>query len=155
MLIDVHSHYFRYPDHFSKDFIEQSKRARNTGDRFNRALGGISRRRCDVRQNHRFRRKAKLSGLWVPDAEVADYVRSHSDKLIGFLSVDPTQPGWRDELEEGHRSLRLKGIKLLPMYAGFHPNDRAWITSGITPSVTTCPVCCTPARLSSGRRRSK
>jgi predicted TIM-barrel fold metal-dependent hydrolase len=68
--------------------------------------------------------KAKRSGLWVPDHEVAAYAARHPDKLIGFLSLDLTQPRWQDELEEGHRNLRLKGIKLLPMYAGFYPNDR-------------------------------
>ena len=28
MLIDVHSHYFRYPDHFTEDFRRQARRAR-------------------------------------------------------------------------------------------------------------------------------
>jgi predicted TIM-barrel fold metal-dependent hydrolase len=59
----------------------------------------------------------------VPDREVADYVRTNPDRLIGFQSVDPTQSNWRDEMEEGHRHLGLRGIKLLPMYAGFKPND--------------------------------
>jgi predicted TIM-barrel fold metal-dependent hydrolase len=55
---------------------------------------------------------------------VAAYASEHADKLIGFLSVDPTQPGWQDELHQGHQDLKLKGIKLLSMYAGFYPNDR-------------------------------
>jgi predicted TIM-barrel fold metal-dependent hydrolase len=67
--------------------------------------------------------KAKLSGLWVPDAEVARYAAAQPDRLVPFLSLDPTQPGWRDEMEEGHRSLGMKGIKLMPMYAGFRPDD--------------------------------
>lgn len=126
MLVDVHSHFFRYPDHFSKDFIEQSKRARNDKEvdltvRWEEYHAAAE--ACD--KTIVFGGKAKLSGLWAPDAEVAGYVRAHPGKLIGFLSVDPTQPGWRDELEEGHRNLGLKGIKLLPMYAGFHPNDRS------------------------------
>lgn len=29
MLIDIHSHYFRYPEHFSEAFKEPSKRSRN------------------------------------------------------------------------------------------------------------------------------
>ncbi len=53
-----------------------------------------------------------------------DTSQDHADKLIGFLSVDPTQPGWQDELSQGHQDLKLKGIKLLSMYAGFYPNDR-------------------------------
>jgi predicted TIM-barrel fold metal-dependent hydrolase len=68
--------------------------------------------------------KAALAGLWVPDDEVAAYTRSHANKTIGFLSLDPTQPGWEDELHHGHEDLKLKGIKLMPMYAGFYPNDR-------------------------------
>ena len=68
--------------------------------------------------------KAKLSGLWVPDQAIAAYVAQQPGRLIGFLSVDPTQPGWQDELVEGHQDLKLKGIKLLSMYAGFKPNDR-------------------------------
>ena len=64
--------------------------------------------------------KARLSGLWVDDQYVADYVNAHPDKLIGFLSVDPTQ----DELVDGHERLGLRGIKLLSMYAGFRPDDR-------------------------------
>ncbi len=67
--------------------------------------------------------KAALSGLWVDDAYVAQYVTQDSSRLIGFLSVDPTQANWRDEMREGHRELGLKGIKLLPMYAGFRPDD--------------------------------
>ncbi len=67
--------------------------------------------------------KARLSGLWVEDQYVADYVAAHPDRLIGFLSVDPTQAGWQAELRDGHEQLGLRGIKLLPMYAGFQPDD--------------------------------
>jgi len=67
--------------------------------------------------------KAKLSGVWTPDHFVAEYCKQDPDRLIPFLSLDPTQPGWRDEMIEGHQDLGMKGIKLLPMYAGFYPQD--------------------------------
>ena len=35
--------------------------------------------------------KAKLSGVWVDDRYIAEYVAAHAESLIGFLSVDPTQ----------------------------------------------------------------
>jgi predicted TIM-barrel fold metal-dependent hydrolase len=54
---------------------------------------------------------------------VAGYVAAHPDTLIGYLSVDPTQDGWQDEMRRGHEELGLRGIKLLPMYAGFRPDD--------------------------------
>jgi predicted TIM-barrel fold metal-dependent hydrolase len=61
--------------------------------------------------------------MWVDDAYVADYVGKHPEALIGFLSVDPTQPGWQEELRHGHEVLGLRGVKLLPMYAGFKVDD--------------------------------
>jgi len=124
MIVDVHSHYFRYPDHFSEDFKRQSLRSRN-GVEVDLTVRWpeyhTSAPECD--KTIVFGGKARRSGLWVPDREVADYVRTNPDRLIGFQSVDPTQSNWRDEMEEGHRHLSLRGIKLLPMYAGFKPND--------------------------------
>ena len=124
-LIDVHSHYWEYPEHFSDDFKAQAKRARGDVEvdltvRWNEYADEA--RTCD--KTVVFGGKAKLSGLWVPDRAVAAYAAQHPDRLIPFLSLDPTQPGWQDELQEGHRDLGMKGIKLLPMYAGFHPHDR-------------------------------
>lgn len=67
--------------------------------------------------------KAKLSENWTHDGYVADFVAKHPETYIGFMSLDPTQPGWQDEMLEGHLDLKLRGIKLLPMYAGFRPDD--------------------------------
>ncbi|GGM61881.1 amidohydrolase family protein [Dactylosporangium sucinum] len=65
--------------------------------------------------------KAALSGLWVDDRLIADAVAMAPDRLIGFLSLDPTQPGWEAELRHAHLDLGLAGVKLMPMYAGFDP----------------------------------
>lgn len=67
--------------------------------------------------------KARLSGIWTPDSHVAEYCAQDPEHLIPFLSVDPTQKGWQDEMIEGHQGLKMKGIKLLPMYAGFYPQS--------------------------------
>lgn len=126
MLVDVHSHYFQYPDNFAEDFKEQSRRARNGVEvdltvRWNEYHATA----MTCAKTIVFGGKAKLSGIWVPDGDVARYAAQHPEHLIGFLSLDPTQPGWQDELEEGHQNLGLKGIKLMPMYAGFAPNSAA------------------------------
>jgi predicted TIM-barrel fold metal-dependent hydrolase len=124
MIIDVHSHAWRFPEHFGADFVAQARRAKAGGD------VDLSVRYEDYRtaapddvRTVVFGGKARLSGLWVDDRYVADYVAANPDALIGFLSVDPTQDGWPDELRAGHRELGLRGIKLLPMYAGFQPDD--------------------------------
>ena len=121
MVTDIHSHYFRDPDHFTPEFIQQAKHGRSIDltVRWPEYAASASQARKTVV----FGGKARLSGLWVPDHEVAAYVNGAPDRLIGFLSLDPTQAGWQDELEEGHGQLHLKGIKLMPMYAGFAPNS--------------------------------
>jgi len=125
MIVDVHSHSWSYPQHFDNDFREQAKRAR-AGEEVDLTVRYEDYRRgCpdDLVKTIVFGGKAKLSGLWVDDQFVADYVAQNADSLIGFLSLDPTQPNWEDELRFGHRELRLRGIKLMPMYAGFRPDD--------------------------------
>ena len=124
MIVDVHSHFWEYPKHFNDDFLMQAKRSR--GDVEVDLTVRWEDYRATALNCHKtivFGGKAKLSGVWVPDRDVAEYVAKHPNELIGFLSVDPTQPGWQEELVEGHQDLKMRGIKLLSMYAGFSPND--------------------------------
>jgi len=126
-IIDVHSHFWRYPDHFHDDFRQQAKRAR-AGTEVDLTVRFEDYQRQSVSDVRTivFGGKARLSGLWVDDHSVKEYVDAHPDQLIGFLSLDPTQPGWENELAHGHQELGLRGIKLMPMYAGFRP-DEAWL----------------------------
>ena len=124
MIIDVHSHVWRFPQDFSEDFIHQAQRARpgravDLAVRYEDYAASAS---VPVRTIV-FGGKARLSGVWVDDAHIAACVAQHPDKLIGFLSVDPTQDEWEREMCAGHEELGLRGIKLLPMYAGFSPDD--------------------------------
>ena len=124
VIVDVHSHFWEYPKHFNDDFLMQAKRSR--GDVEVDLTVRWEDYRATALNCHKtivFGGKAKLSGVWVPDRDVAEYVAKHPNELIGFLSVDPTQPGWQEELVEGHQDLKMRGIKLLSMYAGFSPND--------------------------------
>jgi predicted TIM-barrel fold metal-dependent hydrolase len=124
MLIDVHSHFWEYPTDFTDDFREQAKRARAGFEVDLTVRYEDYRAACRVPvRTIVFGGKARLSGVWVDDKRVANYVAAHPDTLIGFLSVDPTQPDWEKELRAGHEELGLRGIKLLPMYAGFSPAD--------------------------------
>lgn len=124
MIVDVHSHAWQYPAHFTDDFQNQARRARAGVEvdltvRYDEYMAGAT----QVDRTIVFGGKARLSGVWVDDQYVADYVTEHSSELIGFLSVDPTQSGWQEEMQHGHEVLGLRGIKLLPMYAGFQPDD--------------------------------
>lgn len=124
MVVDVHSHAWDYRQHFTEPLRVQARAARG-GAEVDLTVRYADYRRtatCGTRTVV-FGGKARLSGLWVDDEYVASYVAADPQRLIGFLSVDPTQPGWQDQLRHGHRDLGLRGIKLLPMYAGFCPQD--------------------------------
>jgi predicted TIM-barrel fold metal-dependent hydrolase len=125
MVVDVHSHVFKYPENFSDEFIERAKKARS-GKEVDLTVE-YETYQANAPDNVRtivFGGKAKLSGLWVDDSYVSEYVSEHPDRLFGFLSVDPTQKNWEKEMIDGHQRLGLKGIKLLPMYAGFSIDDQ-------------------------------
>ena len=124
MIVDVHSHAWEYPRHFDDDFRAQARRARAGVEvdltvRFDDYMAEAT----QVDRTIVFGGKARLSGLWVDDRYVAQYAAAHRDRLIGFLSLDPTQDGWQREMRVGHQELGLAGIKLMPMYAGFRPDD--------------------------------
>ncbi|NKB68777.1 MAG: amidohydrolase family protein [Candidatus Latescibacteria bacterium] len=124
MIVDIHSHVWSYPEHFTDDFRAQARAAKGGEEMdltvtYQQYRAGAT--RCD--RTVVFGGKARLSGLWVDDAYVAAYVRDHADTCMGFLSVDPTQEGWQEEMRYGHQELGLQGIKLLSMYAGFFPHD--------------------------------
>lgn len=125
MIVDVHSHVWKYPADFTEEFRRQARFVARAGQELDLRVTYEAYRQgaqsCD--KTIIFGGKARLSGVWVDDEYVAQYAVEHADTCIGFLSVDPTQPGWEQELEHGHQQLGLKGIKLLPMYAGFYPHD--------------------------------
>ncbi|WP_437206910.1 amidohydrolase family protein [Planctomicrobium sp. SH664] len=124
MIIDVHSHVWEYPLHFGDDFVKQAMRAR-AGQEVDLTVRYEDYRATCPPETKTvvFGGKARLSGQWVEDEYVANYVSKHPDTLIGFMCLDPTQPGWEREMRHGHQGLGLRGIKLLPMYAGFRPDD--------------------------------
>ena len=123
MIVDVHTHCWP-PDCFSASFLADARRMRAapvdlvTRYEAYRAATGEEDVVAVV-----FGGKARLSGVWIHDTDVAAYVARDPERLIGFMSLDPTQPGWEDEMREGRERLGLQGIKLLPMYAGFYPQD--------------------------------
>jgi uncharacterized protein len=122
--VDVHSHAWEYPAHFGDRFRAQAMRAR-AGVEVDLTVR-LEQYRQSTPPGTRtivFGAKAKRSGLWVDDRYVAKYVAQDPKHLIGFMSLDPTQNDWEREMRDGRESHGLRGIKLLPMYAGFRPDD--------------------------------
>lgn len=123
MTVDVHAHYWT-PEAIGEDFRQQAERTMGAtvhlvtdfNDYWSNAPSD-----CRVIV---FGGKARLSQLWQDDNAIAALQQSYPSRCIGFLSVDLACENWREDLAHGHQHLRLRGVKLMPMYGGFYPNDR-------------------------------
>ncbi len=68
--------------------------------------------------------KSHYLGADVPNDYVANYVRQHPDRLIGFASVDPTRVHEAiDDLRHAREKLGLQGLTLWPAAQDFHPSS--------------------------------
>ena len=123
MIVDVHSHACRWPEHFTEAFRREAARARGRETDLTVRLEEYLATATRVDKTIVFGGRARLAGMLVPNGYVAEYVAQASDRLIGFVSIDVTEPDYMAELERGHQDLGMRGIKLLPMYAGFGPED--------------------------------
>lgn len=125
-IFDIHSHAWPFPEAFNEDFIRQARAARAGMEVDLTVRLEDYRATATVAPEVRtvvFGGKARLSGVWVDDAYVAKYVAQDPAHLLGFMSLDPTVDGWQNEMRTGCEELGLRGVKLLPMYAGFRVDD--------------------------------
>lgn len=124
MIVDCHSHIWEYPGHLTDEFVrEANARARGRPmdlhvppERHWKAMQKVD--RVIV-----FGMRASHSGILTPNEYIADYVRQHPKKVIGFASVDPWRDQVRDTLEHAIDKLGLRGVKLGPIYQNIHPTD--------------------------------
>jgi predicted TIM-barrel fold metal-dependent hydrolase len=140
MLVDIHTNLCWYPDHLSEEFVAAglaAKRAkmrmtpevyfagheldaRNAFDSTPEALLEAT-RDCD--KVVVFGIRAPFTGFDVPQEVIADFVRRHPDRFIGWGSVDPNDPDCVDQLVYCVDDLGLRGLKVAPIYQGFDPQD--------------------------------
>ncbi len=62
--------------------------------------------------------------MQTPNEQIADYAGSHPEKIIGFMSIDPNDSKAIEELERGVHDLKLRGIKMSPVYQNYDPMDK-------------------------------
>lgn len=67
--------------------------------------------------------KSRYLGAEIPNHYIADYVRKHSTKMVGFAGIDPTDADWLTELQIAQGDLGLKGVTISPTMQNFHPAD--------------------------------
>ena len=125
MIVDVHAHVFRVPEDVDPTFLRDLKRAYHGRDidfnvTFEALMGAMA--SCD--RVICFGMRALKTGLHTPNEYVAGVVARAPEKLIGFMSLDPNEPAWLDDFEHSLKDLKLRGVKLAPLYADFDPRDR-------------------------------
>jgi uncharacterized protein len=137
---DVHTHLMWYPDHISEEFASEALAAKLV--KLQRSGGRAHAAHLDLhsydsrpeehwqaaQQADRvvvFGLDARPTGVCVPNDVIADYVRQHPDRLEGWASVNPGEPGAVDELVRCVEDLGLRGLKVGPTYQHWDPRDPA------------------------------
>lgn len=133
MIVDVHSHTPRHRSPISPAEVrlntvwrpDQARPTQHTWDEYVTAMAPVDKAivfniAADPRKPLADLRSTQYP---VPDVndDTAAFARAHPDKVIGFLSVHPHDPGALEEIERATKGLGLRGLKLCPNYQNFDP----------------------------------
>ena len=67
--------------------------------------------------------RSRHLGAAIPNEYIADYVREHADRMIGFAGIDPTEDDALEQVDYVSKDLMLKGLTICPAAQDFHPSD--------------------------------
>ena len=140
MLFDTHTNLMWYPDHYSEEFVEfawEAKRAKMklSNDVYYAGDDVSYKNAFDSRPEQLLAAtsdadKVIVFGIVAPfcvikaDQElIAKFVREHSDRFIGWCSVDPNDPDCVNQLDYYVNHLGFRGLKCSPIYQNWDPQD--------------------------------
>lgn len=123
MIIDCHTHLWRYPGELTDELAEETAIMRGKPIDLDVSPEMHANAMRKVDRAVVFGLRAPLVGFLTKNDTVADYVKTDPEKLIGFAAVDPTEQGALKELKRAVEELGLRGLKMSPIYQGWHPSD--------------------------------
>jgi predicted TIM-barrel fold metal-dependent hydrolase len=140
MLFDTHTNLLWYPDHLSDEFVEFALAAKKAKMRlspdvyfageevdgrnaFDSRPEQLLEATADCDKVIVFGLRAPFSGVDVPQELVADFVKAHSDRFIGWCSVNPDDEDCIEQLTYCVETLGLPGLKIAPIYQNWDPQD--------------------------------
>ena len=139
-MFDTHTNLMWYPDHLSNEFVQfalEAKKAkmRLTEDVYfagsdtpeKNAFDSTPEQLLDATETMDrvivFGIKAPFCGINADQEQIAEFVQKHSDRFIGWCSVDPNDADCIEQLNYYVNDLGLRGLKCSPIYQNWDPQD--------------------------------
>jgi uncharacterized protein len=141
MIVDCHTHVGN-AGHYSADFRADLARSWSEVQMGGQELEDHWQAMAPVDKAIVLAFDAPASGITVPNDYVADYVKTHPEKLIGFASVDPGRPDALDRLTDAVTVMGLRGLKVGPIYQHFDPTSPTGIALFARAESLGIPVLC-------------
>jgi uncharacterized protein len=140
MLFDTHTNLMWYPDHLSDEFVKfawEAKRAKMklSQDVYFAGAATKESNAFDSRPEQLleatkgcdkvivFGIVAPFCGIRADQELIARFVKEHSDRFIGWCSVDPNDPACVAQLTHYVNDLGFRGLKVSPIYQNWDPQD--------------------------------
>jgi len=132
MIVDCYTHTWDSPDQLGRSFPSDGRIHRFIGRTLEPNSAGAARHLaasepvdCTIVLGF----KSHYLGASLPNEQIAEHVRRHHDRLIGFAGIDPSRPKEAiAELERSQTELGLCGLSIAPAAQDFHPSDSKAMT---------------------------
>ena len=121
MIIDIHTHYLSFPEDFQEPFFSDLKRCGIAEQSWNYTEEEYLKGTEEADRVIVFGLSAKKTGWKGNNRKVADFAARYAPKYIFFTSIDPAEADYMEQLTRDHKVYGCKGVKLGPVYQGFHP----------------------------------
>ncbi|MBI2302617.1 MAG: amidohydrolase [Armatimonadetes bacterium] len=123
MLVDCHTHIWLADQQLTPEFIREAQLMRSDPVDMTTTPEQHWAAQAEVDKVVVLAFESTHLGIHVDNDFVAGYCRQHPEKLLGLAGVDPYWPDPVAEIERCKHGLGMKGLKMSPIYQGFHPMD--------------------------------
>jgi predicted TIM-barrel fold metal-dependent hydrolase len=123
MIIDCHTHFFRYPGELTDELAHETYIMRKQAVDLNITPENHNAATAQVDYAIVFGLRAPLTGFLTVNDTVAEYVHTNPNKLIGFAAICPTEDNALAEMDRAVHELGFRGLKMSPIYGGWDPQD--------------------------------
>jgi predicted TIM-barrel fold metal-dependent hydrolase len=129
MIVDCHTHIWEHPDQLGEEVAKTLPNIRPIYHSVTKAAllpdAGMDRHydACEpIDKAIVLGFRSRYLKAHIPNEFVAQYVRQHPDKLVGFAGIDPTDPDEAiEDMRAARENLGLRGLAVAPAAQNFHP----------------------------------